>query len=124
MEDQLRLTTESYDFDPTVPDVLTLDIADLREQEGLEYPAVLLSNVLFMDCLKVLQSVKRESYRQMQVWIELPDTGEFRCIGEMQIDSDVLLLLRHLKIQVTMYYDEENLEFLDLEDPETFERFL
>ena len=116
--------SEEFGFDPTDVDSFDLGIPDFREQSDLEYPAVLLSKVLFTDCLKVLKSRKRKSYREMDTWIELPDSSGYQKIGTMQIDSDTLLVLRHLKIGVTMYYSEDSLEVLNLEDPDTLERFV
>lgn len=115
---------EEFGFDPTQVDTFDLGIADVREQEGFTYPAILLSRVLFTDCLKVLQSRKRSSYREMDTWIELPGDEGFQKIGTLQMDSDTLLVLRLLRIGVTMYYSEGELETLDLDDPEVLERFV
>lgn len=122
--DEVVLGEESFGFSPTDADTFELDVLDLRDQEGITYPAVLLSNVLFTDCLRVLQSVKRTSYREMPVWVELPNEGGFKNIGTLQLDSDVLLLLRHLRICVTLYYDSEHVEVLDLDNPDVLEKFL
>lgn len=122
--EEVSLSTESFEFDPSNADTLELDILDLRDQEGVTYPAVLLSNVLFTDCLRILQSVKRTSYRQMPVWVELPDSSGFENIGQLQLDSDVLLLLRHLRICVTLYFDAEHIEVLDLDNPSVIEKFI
>lgn len=124
LDEEVVLGEESFEYSPTDANVLELDILDLREQQGIEYPAVLLSNVLFTDCLKVLQSIKRDSYREMPIWVELPDSSGFNNIGTLQLDSDVLLLLRHLRISVTMYYDAEHVEVLDLNNPAVLEKFI
>lgn len=121
---EVDLLEESYDYNPLDADMLRLDVPDLREQEGFTFPAILLSRVLFQDCLKVLQSCKRSSYREMDVWVELPAELGFNKIGSIQVDSDVLLLLRHLGIQATMYYAEDQMEVLNLDDPEVLERFV
>ena len=122
--EEIVLGSESFDFSPDNPDTFELDVLDFREQPGLEYPAVLLSNVLFTDCLKVLQAVKRESYREFPLWIEMPDGDGFSNVGTLQIDSDTLLLLRHLRIGVTIYFDSDTVESLDLDDPEVLERYV
>lgn len=122
--DEIDLVDESYVCSPLDADVLALDVLDLREQEGFTFPAILLSRVLFQDCLKVLQSCKRSSYREMDVWVELPAESGFNKIGSIQVDSDVLLLLRHLGIQATMYYTEDRMEVLNLDDPEVLEKFV
>lgn len=122
--EDIVLPEESFDFDPTTSDVLELDVADLRDRGDLVYPAVLLSRVLFKDCLLVLQARKRPSYRELETWIELPDGDGFQKIGTLQMDSDMLLTLRHLHIGVTLYYDYDNMEVLDLENPDVLERFI
>lgn len=115
---------EVFSFDPTDADVLDLGIRDLRDEEGLEYPALLLSNVLFVDALKVLQASKRESYRAVDVWLELPEGDGFQKIGSMQADSELMVALRHLKIAATLYYSAEDFEALDLNDPAVLEKFI
>lgn len=115
---------EVFSFDPTDTDVLDLGIRDLRDEEGLEYPALLLSNVLFVDALKVLQASKRESYRSVDVWLELPEGDGFQKIGSMQADSELMVALRHLKIAATLYYSAEDFDALDLNDPAVLEKFI
>lgn len=122
--ENIPLTEQSFDFSPTDSDVFDLNVPDLREQPGITYPAVLLSNVLFVDCLRVLQSIKRKSYRDFPLWVEVPDDGGFSNVGAIQLDSEVLLLLRHLRINVTLYLSEDDVEVLDLNDPETIEKFI
>lgn len=114
---------EDYSFDPTSADSFDLGIADLRDEAGLQYPALLLSGVAFMDCLRVLDAKKQESYREVDVWVEIPNGG-FRNIGSLQLDSDMLLLLRFLRINAVMYYDHENIEPLDLNDCSVLEKFV
>lgn len=122
--EDISLEEESFDFDPTSADVFELEVVDFREQTDVNYPAVVLSRVLFRDCLLVLQARKRQSYREMETWVELPDGDGFQKIGTLQMDSDMLLTLRHLRIGVTLYYNNEEMEVLNLEDPEVLERFV
>lgn len=122
--EDISLEEESFDFDPTSADVFELEVVDFREQADVNYPAVVLSRVLFRDCLLVLQARKRQSYREMETWVELPDGDGFQKIGTLQMDSDMLLTLRHLRIGVTLYYNSEEMEVLNLEDPEVLERFV
>lgn len=125
-EDNITLTGDSdldFSFSPDDADVFSIDLPELTEQDGVTYPAVLLTNVLFMDALKVLKLQKKNSYREMEVWITLAD-NTFQHIGSMQIDSDTLIILKHLRIGITLYYDAENSETLDLSDPATLERFV
>lgn len=118
------LEDESFDFDPKSPDVPDIGIIDFRDQEGVTYPALLLSRVLFRDCLTVIKARAHKSYREVDTWIELPDGDGFQRIGVLQLDSDMLLTLRYLKIVATVYYDKETVEVLDLDNWELLERFL
>lgn len=120
----LEVSEESFDFDPNLPDSFVIEIADLRDREDVEYPALLLSNVLFMDCLRVLKANNRKSYRSVDTWVELSDNNEFQHIGELPLSSDTLLALRHLRIRATLYVDAETVEVLDLESPEVIEKFI
>lgn len=122
-DEEVILSTESFEFNPENPDTFDLGIADLREQPGITYPAVLLSNVLFTDCLRVLQSVKKQSYREFPLWVELPSDG-FANVGTLQINSDTLLLLRHLRIGVTIYFSPDNVDSLNLDDVSVLEKFI
>ena len=124
LDDFVAGVEEAYSFDPASVDTFDLGVKDFRDQEGVTYPALLLSRVLFMDCMRVLQSSKRASYREVDTWLELPDNEGFSHVGSLQLDSDALLVLRHLGIAVTLYYDEEHMEVLDLNDPETLMKFI
>lgn len=116
--------SENFKFDPTNADLFDLGAPDLRDQEGLVYPAILLSNVLFMDCLNVLKTLKRPSYREVDTWVELNGGQEFQHIGSIQLDSQILLALRYLHVGVTAYYSHEELEVLDLNNPTVIEQFI
>lgn len=115
---------EDFGFDPSDADSFDLDIQDFRDQPGVEYPAMLLSRVVWRDCLLVLTSQKKQSYRMISVWFEGENGEGYEAIGEIQLTSDILLVLRHLRIGVTIYWDQDNMEVLNLEDPEVIERFI
>lgn len=121
---QLDIGVEDFSFDPGNSDSFSLDMPDFREQKGLEYPALLLSNVLFMDCLTVLSKIKRPSFREVDTWVELEDGAGYQHIGSIQLDSTVLLTLRFLHIRATAYYSSESIQVLDLEDPTVLEQFI
>ena len=104
-------------------DDLLQNMRDLRDEPGIEFPALLISGVLFRDCLEVLKSAKKTSYREVDLWLEDND-GSYHCLGKIQLDSTILLLLRYLRISAVIYYDRENSEALDLNNPEVIERFV
>ena len=118
-----ELLEEDFGFDPTDSD-LDLGIRDLSDEEGVEYPALLLSNILFTDVLKVLKELKRDSYRTVDVWLELQDSGDFVQFTPLPLDSRLLIVLRHLKVQATAYWSPQDIEVLDLKDPCVIEKFL
>lgn len=104
--------------------ILLPSAPDFRKQEGLTYPALLLSGVMFVDCLKVLQSIKRKSFREVETWV-LAEDGTYHQIGTLQLDSEVLLYLYRLKITATLYTGaDEPEEVLDLGNPEVVEMFV
>lgn len=123
-EELLTVAEEDYSFDPSEIDSFELGMSDFREQEGVTYPALLLSNVLFADSLRLLQTLKKRSYREVPVWVEFEDGQSYQNIGTLQLDSDLLLVLRHLRISATVYYDAENWEALQLDSPEVLEKFI
>ena len=118
------LPAEDYSFSPSDVDSFELGMSDFREQEGLQYPALLLSNVLFADCLRLLQSMKRQSYREVSVWVELDGGQSYSNVGTLQLDSDLLIVLKHLRIGATLYYDVDTWETLQLDDPAVLEKFI
>ena len=127
MDDSILLSDVpelDLDVSPESLDNIELGFKDFREEPGVIYPALLLSNVHFMDSLKVLKSAKRESFRSVSVWVELPNGEGFSDMGTIQLDSTVLLLLRHLHIGAVIYYTEDEIEALDLNNPNVLERFI
>ncbi len=115
---------EDFSFNPNDADSFSLDTPGFREQEGLVYPALLLTNVMFMDCLHVLKQMKKPSFREFDTWVELNSGQGYQHIGSIQWTSDVALALRYLHVGVTVYYDSEQLEVVDLNDPETLMRLI
>lgn len=127
MEDSIQLSNLpelGFDTSPLSLDDVSLGFQDFRDEPGVTYPALLLSNVHFLDALKVLKQAKRDSYRSVSVWAELPNGEGFSDMGTIQLDSTVLLLLRHLHIGAVVYYSREEIEALDLNDPAVLERFI
>lgn len=118
------ISDDDLGFSSTDVDSFDVDVADFRDQEGLTYPAMLLTRVLFMDSLLVLKSQKRSSYREIPVWLELDGGEGYQEMGTLQLTSDILLLLRHLHIGVTMYWSYDIVETLDLSNPAVLEKYI
>lgn len=112
-ESDLDLDVELFDIDdesasgrPIDLDSVAVVHSELEEVEGFEYPSMFLSNIYFLDCVRVLKSIKREgSHREYPVWLKSPDNGEFICIGNIQLDSSFLLALRYLGCGLTLYVE-------------------
>lgn len=122
-EEYVLAEDTNYEFSPDDIDAFDLDFSEFGEQDGVEYPAVLLDHVLFMDALRILKIRKKKSYREMDVWVLLAD-GQYQHIGAMQIDSDTLIVLKHLRIGVTLYFAKGDCDVLDLNNPAVLERFI
>lgn len=114
---------EDLDID-LLGDLSSFDIIDVREQEGFEYPAMLISGVNFKDSLRVLQSIKRESYRSYDVWVDLGDGTPPVKQGTLPMDLPTLLAMRYLGLNVTLYGSEEAIVSLNLKDVDTLVNFI
>lgn len=94
-----------------------LNTPDVRDQPGFQYPAMLISGIRFKDTLRVLQSVRRESWRLMDVWVDLEDSNPPVKQGTLQADLKSFLTMRYLGLNVTLYASEDNITTLNLQDP-------
>lgn len=103
-------------------DVLQLDDRDITKEPGFKYPALLLCDVKFRDVLRVIQQAKKESYRSIPVWLDLQE--EFSQIGEIQLTSDILLLLKRMSVK-TMFFPQEGVsQVIDYSNPHEIEKFI
>ena len=105
-------------------DEFGLTIIDIREQEGFQYPAMLISGMKFNDTMRVLQSIYRKSERAFDVWIDLEDGNPPVKRGMLPADSRTFLTMRYLGLDVTLYLNEDYIEKLNLKDPNVIERFI
>ncbi len=135
VEDYLSIAQSNTDIelaDTSNPDIsLPLDfdaqllaIKDVTCQEGFEYPAILLSNVKFKDCINVLQSLCKNSWRSLDIWIDLEDGTVPVKMGKLPLNSDMLCVARYLNIVVTIYLSETDVETLNLQNPEILMRYV
>ena len=101
-----------------------LSIYDIKDLPNFRYPAILVSGVKFNDTLRVLQTAYRESFRLFDVWLDLEDGNSPIKQGSLPADSTTFLIMRYLGLRVTLYLNEDNIEVLDLNDPEVISKFI
>ena len=123
-EDFLPLPAEPSDFSAESFDLAlgVDDSLDLSKQSGFQFPAILLSNVRFINSLEVLQSVKKASTREVDVWVDTPDG--FDMIGQIQLTLPVLRVMKYLGFEVTAYYSEDFIKPINLNDPEVLMQYI
>lgn len=116
-------TSEDLEIDLLAGDT-DLPIADVREEPGFQYPAMLISGIRFNDTLRILQAVRKESYRLFDVWLDLGDGSPPVKQGTLQADSRVFLTMRYLGLNVTLYLTEDSIQTLDLRDLSVIEDYI
>lgn len=116
-------TSSDLDIDLFAGDAL-LDIVDVQEQPDFHYPAMLISGIKFNDALRVLKSVRQESYRLFDVWIDLGDGNPPIKQGTLPANSATFLAMRYLGLNVTLYLKEGEVQTLDLKDLSVIEAFV
>lgn len=114
--DDLNIDLEIEDSD--------LVFYDVTEQEGFTYPAMLISGIKFNDVLRVLQSVRKESYRLFDVWLDLGDGSPPVKQGTLPADSDTFLAMRYLGLNVTLYLEKDAVRVMHLESISELEDFI
>ena len=123
---------ELYDIGQTSADLdidlfagdMPLDVIDVQEQPGFRYPAMLISGIKFNDALRVLKSVRQESYRLFDVWIDLGDGNPPVKQGSLPANSATFLTMRYLGLNVTLYLQEGEVQTLNLKDSSVIETFI
>lgn len=125
MDDFYDIGQANADLDiDTIADLDLYSGVDIRTVEGFEYPAMLITGVKFKDSLRVLQSVRKESYRLLDVWIDLEDGSEPVKQGSLPADIHTFLAMRYLGLMVTLYLGENDIMALNLRDPKVLEQFI
>lgn len=101
-----------------------IDVVDIRELDDFRYPAMLISGIQFKDTLRVLKSVRKESYRLFDVWVDLGgDTIPIKQ-GSLPATLETLLVLRYLGLKVTLYLSADIVETLDLRNPDVLVQYI
>lgn len=120
---ELSQTPTNLEIDEDIGDLL-LEDTDVSALEGFEYPALLLTGVLFQDTLKVIKTCARKSYREVAIWLDLEDGSSPTMIGTLPLELDTLLVMRYLGVRVIAYFSQEKVEPLDLSDTEVLEKYM
>ncbi len=102
----------------------SMSMADVISCDGFKYPAMLISGVEFKDSLRVLQDIKKNSYKNFDVWVDLKDSNEPVLIGELPADVKTFLAMKYLGLSVTLYLDSENTISMDFDDVDLMEKFI
>lgn len=101
-----------------------IDVVDIRELDDFRYPAMLISGIQFKDTLRVLKSVRKESYRLFDVWVDLGDDTIPIKQGSLPATLETLLVLRYLGLKVTLYLSADIVETLDLRNPDVLVQYI
>lgn len=120
---ELSQTSEDLDIDLNVGG-LDLGLVDVTTLPEFKYPAMVLTSVVFKDTLRVLKTRYRESYRSVDVWLDLEDGSEPSMIGTLPLELETLLTMRYLGITVTLYLQPDSVESVDLSNPSVLEDFI
>lgn len=102
----------------------SMSMADVTSCDGFKYPAMLISGVEFKDSLRVLQDIKKDSYKNFDVWVDLKDSNEPVLIGELPADVKTFLAMKYLGLSVILYLDSENTISMDFDDVDLMEKFI
>lgn len=119
----LPQTPEDLDIEYDITG-LSLDLVDVTAQEGFNYPAMVITGVVFQDTLKVLKTRVRDSFRAFDVWLDMEDGSSPTNIGTLPLEMETLLVMRYLGVRVTVYLTPDEVETLDLSDASVLERFM
>lgn len=120
---ELSQTSADLDIDLDVTG-LDIGLVDVTTLPGFQYPAMVLTGVVFKDTLRVLQTRVRESYRSYDVWLDLEDGSAPSQIGKLPLELETLLTMRYLGISVTLYLQPDLVKSVDLSNPVELEDFI
>lgn len=119
----LSQTSADLDIDLNVTG-LDIGLVDVTTLPGFQYPAMVLTGVVFKDTLKVLKTRYRESFRSVDVWLDLEDGSNPSQIGTLPLELETLLVMKYLGVSVTLYLGPDNVESIDLSNPSVLEDFI
>ena len=126
MDDFLELGQTSQDLD------IEYDIGDLEPKEisvtqvpGFQYPAMEISGVAYNDTIKVLQTCSRNSYRSIDVWLNMNDGSTPIKLDPLPLEMETLLMMRFLGVSVTLYLSpDEDVQPFDFSDVSELEKYI
>ena len=113
-------------IDDTQPDFATMEldgVTDITTLPDFQYPAALLYGVKFSDTMRVLNSIRRDSYRMFDVWVDLEDGNTPVKVGTLQMDIETLAALKYLGLKLELYLEGRR-KVVDLNDIQTLEAFI
>ena len=113
-------------IDDVQPDFATMEldgVTDITTLPDFQYPAALLYDVKFSDTMRVLNSIRRESYRMFDIWLYLEDDDTPVKVGTLQMDIETLAALKYLGLKLELYLEGRR-KMIDLDDIQTLETFI
>lgn len=121
-----------YDLSQTSQDLdieldiggLALEESDITSNPDFKYPAIVISDVVFQDVIKVLNTRCRKSYRAFDVWLDGVEGGSPVLMGTLPLELETLLVMRYLGVRVTAYFSSDRVELLDLSDTDVLEKYM
>lgn len=119
----LGQTSQNLEIDFDISE-LSLGLSDITTLPDFQYPAMLLTGVVFQDTLKVLKTRARESYRSIDVWLDMEDGNSPVKVGTLPLEMETLLVMRYLGVRVTAYLSPDVVEDLDLSDADVLEKYM
>lgn len=122
--DEFDDTNLILDTNPTDLSDSTSITSDLTQEQGFEYPSILICGLTFADSLSVLKSIKRpDSFRLVDVWVQSED-GSYFNMGKIQLDSTFLLTAKYLRLSITLYPKPDTILPLDLNDATSIIKYI
>lgn len=125
LEDLLEIVQRSEDMDIDLEATEdSIEIHDVRDQEGFTYPALLVTGILFSDALRVLKTVRYETWKLVDVWVDLNDGNPPVKQGTLPLDSNTLITMHYLGLSATLYGREDFIQPLNLSNPAEIEKYI
>lgn len=116
-------TSQNLDIDFDIGS-LELEGVNITALPDFKYPAIVIAGVAFQDTIKVINTRSRESFRSVDVWLDMEDGSSPSRIGTLPLELETLLVMRYLGVRVTAYLSSEKVELLDLSDTDVLEKYM